>query len=40
MGGFGISEGTFNYPIDVYIDETGRLYIADRDNNRIQVWSY
>lgn len=40
IGGFGIEEGLFNYPIDVYIDETGRLYVADRDNNRVQVWSY
>jgi DNA-binding beta-propeller fold protein YncE len=40
IGGYGLEEGKFNYPIDVYIDGTGRLYIADRDNNRIQVWSY
>jgi DNA-binding beta-propeller fold protein YncE len=40
IGEFGIDEGKFNYPVDVYIDETGRLYVADRDNNRIQVWSY
>ncbi len=40
IGEFGLEEGKFNYPIDVYIDGTGRLYIADRDNNRIQVWSY
>lgn len=40
IGEFGIEGGQFNYPLDVYIDGTGRLYIADRDNNRIQVWSY
>jgi len=40
VGDFGVGEGLFSYPIDVYIDETGRLYIADRSNNRIQVWSY
>ena len=40
IGGFGLEEAQFNYPIDVYVDETGRLYIADRDNDRIQVWSY
>jgi DNA-binding beta-propeller fold protein YncE len=40
IGGYGFAEGLFNYPIDVIIDGTGRLYIADRANNRIQVWSY
>jgi DNA-binding beta-propeller fold protein YncE len=40
LGGYGIAEGQFNYPVDVYLDGTGRLYIADRGNNRIQVWSY
>jgi DNA-binding beta-propeller fold protein YncE len=40
IGGFGMDAGQFNYPIDVFIDGTGRLYVADRGNNRIQVWSY
>jgi DNA-binding beta-propeller fold protein YncE len=40
IGGFGVAEGQFNYPMDVIIDGTGRLYIADRENYRIQVWSY
>jgi DNA-binding beta-propeller fold protein YncE len=40
FGEFGITEGLFNYPNDICIDETGRLYIADRENNRISVWSY
>lgn len=40
IGDYGITEGLFNYPIDVVIDGTGRLYVADRENNRIQVWSY
>ena len=40
FGGFGIAEGQFNYPIDVFVDETGRVFVADRENNRIQVWSY
>jgi hypothetical protein len=40
FGGFGKAEGNFNYPMDVFLDGTGRLYVADRDNNRIQVWSY
>lgn len=40
IGSYGLGEGLFNYPVDVYIDGTGRLYVADRANNRIQVWSY
>jgi DNA-binding beta-propeller fold protein YncE len=40
IGDFGITEGLFVYPNDVFIDGTGRLYITDRENNRIQVWSY
>ena len=40
IGGYGIDPGQFNYPVDVIVDGTGRLYVADRGNNRIQVWSY
>lgn len=40
IGTFGIAEGEFNYPVDLIIDGTGRLYIADRENNRVQIWSY
>ena len=40
FGDIGIGDGQFNYPIDVALYGTGTIYIADRDNNRIQVWSY
>jgi len=40
FGGYGIEEGKFNYPTDVFIDGTGRLYVADSANDRIQVWSF
>ncbi|MFQ5854383.1 MAG: SMP-30/gluconolactonase/LRE family protein [Anaerolineae bacterium] len=40
FGDFGIEDGRFNFPNDIAVDETGRLYIADRVNNRVQVWSY
>jgi len=40
LGDFGIEDGRFNFPNDVAVDETGRLYIADRVNNRVQVWLY
>jgi DNA-binding beta-propeller fold protein YncE len=36
----GLNNGQFNYPTDICMDASGRLYIADRENNRIQVWSY
>ena len=40
FGDYGIEDGLFNYPNDIAIDQNGRVYIADRENNRIQVWSY
>ena len=40
IGTFGVDEGGFRSPTDVAIDGTGRLYVADRNNNRVQVWSY
>jgi len=40
FGDYGTEEGEFNFPNDICMDGTGRLYIADRENNRIQVWSY
>ena len=40
FGDFGAGDGQFSYPNDIAIDASGRLYIADRENNRVQVWSY
>jgi sugar lactone lactonase YvrE len=40
FGEYGAEEGLFNYPNDICIDAGGRLYITDRANNRVQVWSY
>jgi DNA-binding beta-propeller fold protein YncE len=40
IGEFGLEGGEFNFPADVFIDGTGRMYVADRKNNRVQVWSY
>ncbi len=40
LGEYGLDDGQFNYPNDIAVDGSGRLYIADRENNRIQVWSY
>lgn len=40
FGDFGMGDGQFNYPNDIALDGTGRLYIADRASDRIQVWAY
>jgi sugar lactone lactonase YvrE len=40
FGDFGITDGMFNFPDDICIDSGGRVYIADRENNRVQIWSY
>lgn len=40
FGEEGLEGGQFSFPGDIAIDSSGRLYITDRENNRIQVWSY
>ena len=40
FGDFGVGDGQFNFPNDICLDLTGRIYVADRENNRVQVWSY
>jgi DNA-binding beta-propeller fold protein YncE len=37
-GGKGIDPGQFNVPHSIAIDSQGRLYVADRSNNRIQIF--
>lgn len=34
----GIAEGDFKHPIEVAVDATGNVYVADDTNNRIQVF--
>jgi DNA-binding beta-propeller fold protein YncE len=36
----GIGEGMFRFPNAVATDARGRVYVADWNNDRIQVWSY
>lgn len=36
----GIGDGAFLFPNDIAIGPNGSIYIADRDNDRIQVWRY
>ena len=40
FGKLGLSEGDFNYPNDICEDANGTLFIADRENNRVSIWSY
>jgi DNA-binding beta-propeller fold protein YncE len=40
FGDFGNTDGLFNFPTDVCIDSSRRVYVADQENNRISVWSY
>ncbi len=40
LGDLGMGNGQFQYPNDVAVDNTDRVYVADRVNNRVQVWVY
>jgi DNA-binding beta-propeller fold protein YncE len=41
FGGMGTGFDSFNFPNGLYVDEAaGRIYITDRENNRIQVLGY
>jgi sugar lactone lactonase YvrE len=38
-GAYGKGDGEFNFPAGLVFDSTGRLWVADAHNNRIQVFS-
>lgn len=40
FGDQGREDGTFLFPNGLATDTRGRIYVADRENNRIQVWGY
>jgi DNA-binding beta-propeller fold protein YncE len=40
FGEEGTVEGAFEFPNGVTTDSYGRVYVTDRENNRVQVWSY
>ncbi|NMM22444.1 MAG: hypothetical protein HHJ11_02900 [Phycicoccus sp.] len=40
FGAEGQLDGTFEYPNGVVADSRSRIYVTDRENNRVQVWSY
>src|SRR6202521_3515161 len=37
-GGKGTDPGQFNVPHSIAIDSKGRVYVADRSNNRVQIF--
>jgi sugar lactone lactonase YvrE len=39
QSGHGWREGLLRHPSDLCIDEAGTLYVADRENNRVQVFT-
>lgn len=40
FGDQGVEDGQFMYPNGVASDARARVYVTDRQNNRIQVWGY
>lgn len=40
IGGAGAGDGQFSAPSAIALDSTGRVYVADRGNNRVNAWSY
>ena len=40
FGTEGVDDGAFHYPNGVAADARARIYVADWDNNRVQVWTY
>ncbi len=40
MGEYGVDSGQLRFPQGVWLSADGRVYVADRDNDRVAVWSY
>ena len=40
FGDEGQTDGLFEYPNGVATDSRARIYVTDRENNRVQVWGY
>jgi DNA-binding beta-propeller fold protein YncE len=40
FGAEGNEDGAFEYPNGITTDNHNRVYITDRENNRVQVWTY
>ena len=40
FGEYGVDSGQLRFPQDVWLSADGRIYVADRANDRVSVWSY
>ena len=40
FGSEGIGDGQFSFPNGVAVDSRNRVYVTDRENDRVQVWGY
>lgn len=40
FGQQGFKDGEFLYPNGIFVDRTGKVYVADWGNDRVQVWRY
>jgi sugar lactone lactonase YvrE len=40
FGGPGLALGRFRFPSDLALDEAGRMFVSDRENNQVQVWGW
>ncbi len=40
FGGPGMELGRFRFPSDIALDETGRMFVSDRENSQVQVWGW
>lgn len=40
FGEGGAGPGQFKFPNDITLDDSGRIYIADRENHQVQVWGW
>jgi DNA-binding beta-propeller fold protein YncE len=40
LGEYGVDSGQWRFPQGVWLSADGRVYVTDRDNDRVTVWSY
>ncbi|MFN8630567.1 MAG: hypothetical protein U0838_09695 [Chloroflexota bacterium] len=40
FGSQGINDGQFNFPNGIAMDSRYRVYVTDRENDRVQVWGW
>lgn len=40
FGGQGNQDGQFQFPNGLAVDKRARVYVTDRENNRLQIWGY